>query len=517
MGQKVSQSPTEVADKLFDQFVAAKEYEGLEGVDFGYENLVFEGGGNKGIGYVGMIKVLDDLGLLKNIKRFAGASMGAVIATSLALGANSRQIFENFVIDLSKITSDGYAIDIFRSILKKYGWHPGKKLLKHFREECRKYTGNPDITFQQLYDLRGVELCLTVSNLSSCCVEYFHPKTTPDVSIALALRMSLSIPVLFRPMQMAINQSNPCYMVDGGLMNNYPITAYDGWFLDMEPNHSFFHMIDSPEDYFGKLNNKTLGAVVYDAFESELNEEIYFSREEYEKPMRPNTKLAREKCVEVDKLLDDKVQRAQLVRASKKFLSILSASDLDRSGSISLEEFIHAMKSCPKDVLEILFLRDHVCEDLFREIDVDKNGEITYNEFINYVQQKGLPLRHHMTATNQRNINKFTDFLAAIFESRDLMIRQLQAKAEDVERTIGIYTDYIGVTDFKLEDEDKVFGARQGWKATVAFLKERKEIMIGNEREVQRKRTIRSATRREHRRSTRVSLVRRSVLAGNLY
>jgi predicted acylesterase/phospholipase RssA len=43
--------------------------------------------------------------LLKKIKRFAGASMGAVIATSLALGANSTEIFENFVKDLSKLTS----------------------------------------------------------------------------------------------------------------------------------------------------------------------------------------------------------------------------------------------------------------------------------------------------------------------------------------------------------------------------------------------------------------------------
>jgi hypothetical protein len=67
-----------------------------------------------------------------------------------------------------------------------------------------------------------------------------------------------------------------------------------------------------------------------------------------------------------------------------------------------------------------------------------------------------------MLATNQRDIQSFTDFLSAIMESRDLMIRQLQAKDEDSERTIGIYTDYIGVTDFKLEDEDKIFGAKVG-------------------------------------------------------
>jgi hypothetical protein len=57
MGQQVSRSPADVAVELFHQFVDPKEYDSLLGVDFGYENLVLEGGGNKGIGYVGFIKV----------------------------------------------------------------------------------------------------------------------------------------------------------------------------------------------------------------------------------------------------------------------------------------------------------------------------------------------------------------------------------------------------------------------------------------------------------------------------
>ena len=46
----------------------------------------------------------------------------------------------------------------------------------------------------QLYDATGNELCITAVNVNMVDLEYFHPKTTPDGPINLALRMSVSIP-----------------------------------------------------------------------------------------------------------------------------------------------------------------------------------------------------------------------------------------------------------------------------------------------------------------------------------
>ena len=39
-----------------------------------------------------------------------------------------------------------------------------------------------------------MELCVVVTNLTNMEEEYFHPKTTPDVALRLAIRMSISIP-----------------------------------------------------------------------------------------------------------------------------------------------------------------------------------------------------------------------------------------------------------------------------------------------------------------------------------
>ena len=57
-----------------------------------FRNLVFEGGGVKGIAYVGALEVLDDRGILSDIGRVAGTSAGAITATLLALGATRDQV-----------------------------------------------------------------------------------------------------------------------------------------------------------------------------------------------------------------------------------------------------------------------------------------------------------------------------------------------------------------------------------------------------------------------------------------
>ena len=47
----------------------------------------------------------------------------------------------------------------------------------------------------QLYEKpEGIELCIVVTNLSNKGPEYCHPKTTPDLSIAKAVRASSSLP-----------------------------------------------------------------------------------------------------------------------------------------------------------------------------------------------------------------------------------------------------------------------------------------------------------------------------------
>jgi NTE family protein len=51
-----------------------------------YRNLVFEGGGVRGLAYAGALDVLEERGALKKLEQVAGTSVGAVTALLIAVG-----------------------------------------------------------------------------------------------------------------------------------------------------------------------------------------------------------------------------------------------------------------------------------------------------------------------------------------------------------------------------------------------------------------------------------------------
>ncbi|MDQ7860327.1 patatin-like phospholipase family protein [Peribacillus frigoritolerans] len=59
-----------------------------------FKNLIFEGGGVKGLAFVGALEILEENHILENIKRFGGTSAGAITALLLGLGYNAKQIRE---------------------------------------------------------------------------------------------------------------------------------------------------------------------------------------------------------------------------------------------------------------------------------------------------------------------------------------------------------------------------------------------------------------------------------------
>lgn len=63
-------------------------------MQYNFKNLVFEGGGVKGIAYGGALEILDEMGILKNIKRVAGTSAGAITAALLAIGYDYKEVSE---------------------------------------------------------------------------------------------------------------------------------------------------------------------------------------------------------------------------------------------------------------------------------------------------------------------------------------------------------------------------------------------------------------------------------------
>jgi NTE family protein len=98
-------------------------------------HLIFQGGGAKGIAYVGIIKALEDLDSMGEVTHIAGTSAGAITAALVAVGYNSKELnqelalkdFEEFLDPVSNMHAGiletmktGNMIPAITSILKDY-------------------------------------------------------------------------------------------------------------------------------------------------------------------------------------------------------------------------------------------------------------------------------------------------------------------------------------------------------------------------------------------------------------
>lgn len=202
-------------------------------------DAVFEGGGVKGIGLVGAISEIEKAGYV--LENLSGTSAGAIVASLLAVGYSSAELkkeleqlnYNDFkdegLLDklgfLGKSLSIGFEYGIYEGEFFE-NWLEGLLVAKGkttfgdittgYKEEQYKYKFQAiaaDITDRRLLVLPG--------DLRLFGLE-------PDeFSISRAVRMSMSIPFFFEPVELRDTSGRKHFIVDGGLLSNYPI-----WLLD---------------------------------------------------------------------------------------------------------------------------------------------------------------------------------------------------------------------------------------------------------------------------------------------
>nr|WP_320192303.1 patatin-like phospholipase family protein [uncultured Desulfobacter sp.] len=190
-----------------------------------FKNLVFEGGGVKGIAYVGAMKVLEKEGILKNIKRVGGTSAGSINAVLFASGYSNQETLNVLnSLDFNDFKDDNWGVlrDMKR-LREEYGWYRGDFFRDWIAELLKKKTGRPNITFKALEEHSDRSLYVYASNLSTKFGEVYSPEHTPRMRVVDAVRRSMSIPLFFR----AVRDDREDVFVDGGVINNYPVKLFD--------------------------------------------------------------------------------------------------------------------------------------------------------------------------------------------------------------------------------------------------------------------------------------------------
>jgi len=198
-------------------------------MQYPFRNLVFEGGGVKGIAYVGAMEILEQKGILPQIQRVGGTSAGAINAVLLGLNysrAETEKIlreldFKNFMDDSWGVIRDS------KRLLKDFGWYKGDFFRGWIADLIGKKTGNPEATFYDLQmqkDAKGFkDLYFIGTNLSTGFAEVFSHERSPRFCVADAVRISMSIPLFFA----AKRSFRDDVYVDGGLVDNYPVKLFD--------------------------------------------------------------------------------------------------------------------------------------------------------------------------------------------------------------------------------------------------------------------------------------------------
>jgi NTE family protein len=190
-----------------------------------FKNLVFEGGGVKGIAYVGALKVLKEKGVLDQVGRVAGTSAGAINAVLLSLGYSpeetkevlSKMDFNNFMDDSWGVLRDT------RRLITEFGWYKGDFFREWMGKIIAGKVGNPDATFGELRGKGCLDLYLVGTNISTRFSEVYSAEHTPRMRVADAARISMSIPLFFA----SVKDMRGDRFVDGGVLNNYPVKLFD--------------------------------------------------------------------------------------------------------------------------------------------------------------------------------------------------------------------------------------------------------------------------------------------------
>lgn len=238
------------------------------------ESLILRGGGAKGVGNAPALVEMEKTGALAGLKQVVGTSAGALTAVGLASGLSAQEfqkLSDGTDFNGLKKKPEGFSTQYPDTMVKfgSTGFHAGTALqtldrvsagsVKGFLDsswgkvttalakgditdsEVARLTQLKDqnfetdrtgqmVTFRDLDILSRVDstkfkqLTLTAWNDTDKSLKYFDVKSNPYMPIAIAGRMSMSIPVYFASVQYSVGDGVKTW-TDGGVGSNMPAGA----------------------------------------------------------------------------------------------------------------------------------------------------------------------------------------------------------------------------------------------------------------------------------------------------
>jgi NTE family protein len=189
------------------------------------DTLIISGGGAKSVSVLGSLKYLENKLIIKNIRRYAGTSAGAILCLLLNIGYSSQEIRDSFFSQDGSMIHDPFYKKPF-NIFYHYGINSGNKLVEYIKNLLINKGFDKDITFEELHKMTNKVLVMTGTSLTDQNTYYFNYITTPNMKVVDALRISISIPIFFTSVNYKINDNDHIF-IDGGILENFPIHYFE--------------------------------------------------------------------------------------------------------------------------------------------------------------------------------------------------------------------------------------------------------------------------------------------------
>lgn len=222
-----------------------------------------EGAGTAGIAYLGVINYLLQNGWMKDVTRIAGTSSGAITACILSFNlpfaeiesiastleyrkVPSKSEFDDMKYlpdDLKEFLDDLLGdINCLYRLVNHYGWYSTDYFYDWMKgviaDQFDSAKKGPPYTFSDFkntaihkYNHPFTDLYIIGANLSMKTSQIFSFETTPAMEVAQAVRISMSIPLLFEAAKAegidATGNTITDVYCDGGAIKNYPLTIFD--------------------------------------------------------------------------------------------------------------------------------------------------------------------------------------------------------------------------------------------------------------------------------------------------
>ena len=264
---------------------------------------------------------------------------------------------------------------------------------------------------------------------------------------------------------------------DGGLLCNYPVHAFDGWWLSLASDDTFLSRLrplaeaaDKLHDHvrFHPRNARTLGFTVFE--QAELDASTLWALPEGTPPDRPETALARARRDREATLAEQSRMAKALGRAVERLTDALAEHEVDGDGAVSRTEFdaMIASKTLSNHDVQLLF-GTTAPDDVFAQLDHDGDGTVRFSELLRFVDRIHVPLTAHLGLAGTEPTS-VASFVSVMFQAVWAHMRKVTLHPEDRFRTVPIDTDYVSTADFHLEERDRAFLVECGRRAARAFL-----------------------------------------------